>query len=150
MLKLKHFFFDAHGSAGKAFALGMAVLGLTSVVAADMMSRLVQKGALPTILIIPSDQSLKLRANTDPTSGPNPPVTKVMRGIGIDMSATGTIPSATGAIPSSTPASPCDAASQTVLLTRSIGVEGTTTTPLAAPEPPCDQSHKKIVFLDAN
>jgi hypothetical protein len=143
MLKLKHFLFDARGSAGKAFALGMAVLGLTSVVAADMMSRLVQKGALPTILIIPSDQSLGRLANTDPTSEPNSLVTKVMRGIGIDMSAT-------GAIPSSTPASPCAATRQTVLLTRSVGVEGTTATAVATPEPPCDQSHKKIVFLDAN
>jgi hypothetical protein len=131
MLKLKHFLFDARGSAGKAFALGMAVLGLTCVVAADMMSRLVQKGALPTILIIPSDQSLGRLANTAPTSEPNSLVKKVMRGIGIDMSAT-------GAIPSSTPALPCDESSQTVLVTRSIGIEGTTTTPLTTRDSPCN------------
>jgi hypothetical protein len=108
-----------------------------------MMSRLVQKGALPTVLIIPSDQSLKPRAKTDPTSEPNSLVTKVTRGIGIDMSAT-------GSIPSSTLPSPCAATSQTVLLTRSIGIEGTTAIPVATPEPPCDQSDKKFVFLDAN
>jgi hypothetical protein len=106
-----------------------------------MMSRLVQKGALPTVLIIPSDQSLKPRAKTDPTSEPNSLVTKVTRGIGM---------SATGSIPSSTLPSPCAATSQTVLLTRSIGIEGTTAIPVATPEPPCDQSDKKIVFLDAN
>ena len=121
----------------------MAVLGLSSVVAADMMSRLVQEGALPTILIIPTDQNLKPRANTDPTSEPNSLVAKVRRGIGIDMSAT-------GAIRSSTPPSSCDAASQTVLLTRSVGMEGTTATPVVTSAPPCDQSHKKIIFLDAN
>jgi hypothetical protein len=56
--------------------------------------------------------------------------TKVVRGIGIDMSPT-------AAIPGSAPASPCDDTSQAVLMTRSIGMEGTTT-PIAAPEPHCD------------
>ena len=130
MLKLMHFF-STRGFRGKTFALGVAVLGLASVVAADMMSRLVQKGALPTILIIPSDQRLKRLANTDPTGDPNSCATKVMRSMGIDMSATGNIPS-------STPASRCDDTSQAVLMTRSIGIEGTTTTPMATPGSPCD------------
>ncbi len=115
----------------KKFAFGAAVLGLASVVAADLMAHLVQKGALPTIVIVPSDQS----ANTALTDEPNSRVTKVVRSIGIDMSAT-------GAIPSSTPASRCDDTGQTVLVTRSIGIEGTTTTPIATPEPPCNQSNK--------
>ncbi len=131
MLKLMHFFLNSRGSAANKFALGAAILGLTSVVAADLMSRLVQMGALPTIVLIPSDQSLKQVANTAPTGEPNSRVTKVVRGIGIDMSPT-------AAIPSSTPASPCDGASQAVLMTRSIGMEGTTTIPITAPEPRCN------------
>lgn len=103
--------------------------------AADMMSRLVQKGALPRIVLIPSDQSLDRLANTDTTGEPNSRVTKGVRGIGIDMS-----PAA--AIPSSTPASPCDDTSQTLLVTRSVGIEGTMTTPIVTPERPCNQSHK--------
>jgi hypothetical protein len=135
MLRFMHFFFNSRGSAVKKFAFGAAVLGLASVVAADLMAHLVQKGALPTIVFIPSDQSFKPLANTDPTSEPNSLLTKVVRSVGIDMSAT-------GAIPSSTPASSCDDASQTVLVTRSIGIEGTTTTPITGPEPLCNQSHK--------
>ena len=115
----------------KKFAFSAAVLGLASVVAADLMAHLVQKGALPTIVFIPSDQSLMRLANTDRTGEPNSRVTKVLRSMGIDMSATGNIPS-------STPASPCDDTSQTVLVTRSIGIEGTTTIPMATPGPPCN------------
>ena len=48
-------------------AIGAAILGLTSVVAADMMSRLAQTGALPTIIFAPSDQSLKRLAATADT-----------------------------------------------------------------------------------
>jgi len=129
------FFLNSRGSAVKNFAFGAAVLGLISVVAADLMSRLVQKGALPTIVVIPSGQSLDQLANTAPTGEPNSRLTKVVRSIGIDMSPT-------AAIPSSTPASRCDDTSQAVLMTRSIGVEGTTTTPIATSEPPCDQSLK--------
>ncbi|MGO9233220.1 MAG: hypothetical protein ACLP4V_03715 [Methylocella sp.] len=117
------------------FALGAAILGLISVVTADMMSRLAQKGVLPTIVLIPSDQSPKRLADTAHTAVPESRAATVARSIGIDMSATATIPS-------STPASLCDDSSQAVLVTRSIGVEGTTTTPIATPEPPCDQSHK--------
>jgi len=100
-----------------------------------LMAHLVQKGALPTIVLIPSEQSLKRLANTAATGEPNSRVAKVVRSFGIDMSAT-------GAIPSSTPASSCDDTSQTVLVTRSIGIEGTTTTPIATLEPPCNQSNK--------
>jgi hypothetical protein len=119
----------------KNFAFGAVILGLISVVAEDLMAHLVQEGALPTIVVIPSDQSLKRQANTDPTGEPNSHVTKGVRSIGIDMSAT-------GAIPSSIPTSPCDHTSRTVLVTRSIGIEGTTSTQIATPETPCDQSHK--------
>jgi hypothetical protein len=135
MGKLMHFFLNSRGSAVKNFAFGAAVLGLASVVAADFMSRLVQKGAPLTIVVIPSDQNLKRLANTDPAGEPNSVVTKVVRSTGIDMSATGTIPS-------STRASSCDETNHAVLMTRSIGMEGTTTTPITTPEPPCDQSHK--------
>jgi hypothetical protein len=108
-----------------------AVLGLICVVAADLMSRLVQKGAPLTIVVIPSRQSLYQLANTAPTGEPNSSPTKVVRSIGIDMSPT-------AAIPSSTPATRCDDTGQAVLMTRSIGMEGTTTTPIAAPEPHCN------------
>jgi hypothetical protein len=101
------------------------------VVAADLMSRLVQMGALPAIVLIPSDQSPKRVANIAPAGEANPPLTQVVRGIGVDMSPT-------AAIPGSAPASPCDDTSQAVLMTRSIGMEGTTTTPIAAPEPHCN------------
>ncbi|MGO9773209.1 MAG: hypothetical protein ACLPSW_27425 [Roseiarcus sp.] len=117
----------------KKFAIGAAILGLTSVVAADMMSRLVQKGALPTIVVIPSDQSLKSLAAY--TTEPESRAATIAHSVGIDMSPTATIPS-------STPASPCGESSQAVLVTRSIGIEGTTMTPIATPEPPCDQFHK--------
>ncbi len=119
----------------KKFAFGAAVLGLASVVAADLMAHLVQKGALPTIVIIPTDQSLKRLADTAPTGETYSRVTKVQRSMGIDMSPT-------AAIPSSTPASRCDDTSQAVLMTRSIGMEGTTTTPITTPEPLCNQSNK--------
>jgi hypothetical protein len=131
MLKLMHFFLNSRGSAANKFALGAAILGLASVVAADLMSRLVQMGALPAIVLIPSDQSPKRVANIAPAGEANPPLTKVVRGIGVDMSPT-------AAIPGSAPASPCDDTSQAVLMTRSIGMEGTTTTPIAAPEPHCN------------
>jgi hypothetical protein len=123
------FFLNSRGSAVKNFAFGTAILGLFSVVAADLMSRLVQKGALPTIVVIPSGQSLDPLANTAPTGEPNSRLTKVVRSIGVDMSPT-------AAIPSSTQASSCDETNHAVLMTRSIGIEGTTTTPIAAPEPP--------------
>jgi anti-sigma-K factor RskA len=71
MLKLKHFSFDARGSAEKTFAVGAAILGLISVVAADTMSRLVEKGALLTIVVIPSEQNLKRLASTAPAGEPN-------------------------------------------------------------------------------
>jgi hypothetical protein len=128
-------FFNSRGSAMKKFAFGAAVLGLASVVAADLMAHLVQKGVLPTIVVIRSDQSLKRLTDTDPTGEPSSRVTKAVRSMGIDMSATGNIPS-------STPVLPCDDASQAVLMTRSIGTEGTTTTPIATPEPACSQSNK--------
>ena len=131
MLKLKHFFFDARGSAGKKFAVGAAILGLISVVAADMMSRLVEKGALLTIVVMRSDQNLKQLASTAAAGEPNSVVTKAVGDVGVAMSPT-------AAIPGSMSVSRCDDASQAVLMTRSVGVEGTTTTPIATPEPPCN------------
>jgi hypothetical protein len=131
MLNLKHFVFDARGSAWKTFAVGAAILGLISVVAADMMSRLVEKGALLTIVVMRADQNLKRPAGAAPAGEPNSVVTKVVGNVGVAMSPT-------AAIPSLMSVSRCDDASQAVLMTRSIGMEGTTTTPIATPEPPCD------------
>jgi UDP-N-acetylmuramyl tripeptide synthase len=131
MLKLKHFFFEGRGSAGKTFAVGAAILGLISVVAADMMSRMVEKGAPLTIVITRSGQNLKRLASAAAAGEPNSVVTKVVGNVGVDMSPT-------AAIPSLMSASRCDDTSQAVLMTRSIGMEGTTTTPIATPEPPCN------------
>ena len=131
MLKLKNFFFDARGSAWKTFAVGAAILGLTSVVAADMMSRLVEKGALLAIVVTRSDQNLKRLAGAAAAGEPNSVVTKAVGNVGVAMSPTAGIPSLMSA-------SRCDDASQAVLMTRSIGVEGTTTTPIATPEQPCN------------
>ena len=135
MLKLMHFFLNSRGSAGKILAVGAAILGLISVVTADMMSRLVEKGALLTIVVTPSDQKLKRLANTAPEGEPNSVVTTVVGSVGVDMSPT-------AAIPSLMSASRCRELSKAVLMTRSIGMEGTTTTSITAPEPPCDQSFK--------
>jgi hypothetical protein len=135
MLKLKHFFLDARGSAGKTFAVGAVTLGLISVVTADMMSRLVEKGALLTIVVMPSDQNPKRLASTAPAREPNSVVTKVVGNVGVDMSPTASIPSLISA-------SRCDDTRQAVLMMRSVGMERTTTTPIATPEPPRDQSHK--------
>ncbi len=131
MLRLNRFFFDARGSTGKTFAIGAAILGLLSVVAADMMSRLVEKGAPLTIVVMRSDQNLKRLAGAVPAGEPNSGATKVVGNVGVDISPT-------AAIPSLMSVSRCDDASQAVLMTRSIGMEGTTTTPIATPEPPCN------------
>lgn len=135
MLKLKHFFFDARGSAAKTFAVGAAILGLFGVVAAEMMSRLVEKGALLTIVVMPSDQVLKRLASTAPAGEPNSVVTKVVGNVGVDTSPTASIPSLMSA-------SRCDDTNQAVLMTRSIGMEGTTTTPITTLEPLCNQSNE--------
>ncbi len=134
-MKQKSTFFNSRGSAMNKFAIGAVILALLSVAAADIMSLLVQKGVLPTIVLIPSDQSHKRLAATARTAEPESRAATVARNTGIDMSATATIPS-------STPASVCEDSSQAVLVTRSIGIEGTTTTPIAAPKRACDQSRK--------
>jgi hypothetical protein len=74
----------------KKFAFGAAVIVLAGLVAADLMAHLVQEGAPPTIVVIPSDQSLMRLASTALTDGPNSRVTKVAHGIGIGRSATAT------------------------------------------------------------
>jgi hypothetical protein len=131
MLKLMHFFLNSRGSAGKTFAFGAAILGLISVVAADMMSRLVEKGALLTIVVMRSDQNLKRLAGDASAGEPNWVLTKVVGNVGVDMSPT-------AAIPSLMSASRCDDTSQAVLMTRSFGMEGMTAAPITAPRPVCN------------
>jgi hypothetical protein len=122
-------------------AIGAAILGLTSVVAADMMSRLAQTGALPTIIFASSDQSLKRLADKFHASAPQLPILALS--LGIDSNAVATIPS-------STLASPCGEPGQAVLMTHSIGIDGTTVTPFAPLAPPCDRSHGQVVSSDAD
>jgi hypothetical protein len=123
------------------FAIGAAILGLTSVVGADMIARLAQNGALPRLVFVSLDQGPKRSTDNSRAREPQSPILAL--GLGVDMSAT-------APIPSSASLAPCGAPIQAVLMTHSIGVEGTTVTPFTTPAPPCDQSHKQVVFSDAN
>ena len=95
------------------------------------MSRLVERGALQTIVVMLADQNLKRPALAAPAGQPNSVVTKVVGNVGVAMSPT-------AAIPSLMSVSRYDDASQAGLMTRSIGMEGTSTTSIATPEPTCN------------
>ncbi|MGA8169461.1 MAG: hypothetical protein WB816_01280 [Methylocystis sp.] len=120
-------------------AVGAAILGIASVVGADMMSRLAQEGALPTIIVVPSEPAPKRTADNAREAG----LPMLALSLGVDMSATATIPSPAAA-------SSCGAPGQAVLMTHSIGVDGTTVTPIIAPARNCGQSHEQFVSSDAN
>jgi hypothetical protein len=84
------FFRDRTGSMIENVALYSALLALASVLGADLLSSMLQKGELPAIAIV------------RPERRPDAPD---LRGVGVDMSTTATIPPARRGV---APVSPCD------------------------------------------
>ncbi|ATQ70019.1 MULTISPECIES: hypothetical protein [Methylosinus] len=75
-------------------ALYCTLLALASVLGADLLSSMLQKGELPAIAFVHPDRR--------PPAGPQD-----FRGVGVDMTATGSLPSAAAAR-AAAPVSPCD------------------------------------------
>jgi hypothetical protein len=124
---------DSGGSAVKKFAFGAAILGLTGVLSANLMALMIQKGALPSIALIPSEQSLKRQANNVYATEPSSRVKNEVHRIDLDRSPTAVIPTS-ASLP------PCRDSRQIQLITHSV--DGTRTVPIATSTAPCGDSAK--------
>jgi hypothetical protein len=120
----------ARGAGFQRFVGAGVLLLVASVVGANILSNKLEKGELPIIAIIRSDQGLNRLAKSAPVGRTGKVETQigaaVTRGAGIDRAATAAIPRAGGGAA----VSPCGPKSQSVMVVRSVGVEGVITAPI--------------------
>lgn len=114
---------ESQGLGLKLFAGGAGFLLIFGVVAANLLSRAADKGELPTVAFVRSEQGLKQLARSAPVGQPAGKAPAAAgRGKPIDSTAT-------AAISDKSPASSCDEG-QALLVMRSVGVDGVKVTPI--------------------
>lgn len=104
MLQFRRFQGDRRGFGVERIALFAGAVAIASVVGANVLSRMLQKGEFPVIIFAPSEAQLKRLAKSTSTPSPSEGA-QTPKGAEVDLSATATIP---GGPRAAAGLSPCD------------------------------------------
>jgi hypothetical protein len=143
MFTFKRFVGDNRGAMVDRIAIGAAVIGISGLVTANVLSHKLEKGDLPIVAFLKPDQGMKRLAKSAPTAQPAAPhnvAVSFVRGVGMDAGSTATV---------ARPNAPCADAKAglpngVVSISRSVGVDGVVTTTLSGAKPaaPCGDAEK--------